>query len=84
MMAILRVLFSTLFVIAPEGQRYQCSCYWCDYSVSSRSEGIAWLRMCLHIGRSEDDAPESPELIPEETRPDVEAELHPSIVEVAR
>lgn len=80
------MLFNALWALvtlAPNGQRYTSTCYWCGHEVASRSKGIAELRMSFHFGFSEDDAPQDPDLLPDPILEAVHDHMDADLTEVS-
>lgn len=76
MLANLRFVAS-LFDIAPSGEQFTCTCLWCEHTTESRSHGVAWWRMSVHLGFA-DDHPEADE-VPGNWIAHLETHLYPTL-----
>lgn len=70
--------------LAPAHQRFVCECYWCEEATVSRSEGVAWLRMSIHLGFGHGPGggggpPADPADLDDSIRSDVEDATYPSL-----
>jgi hypothetical protein len=73
-------LLASLGTISSSNERWECICPWCCHRVTSRSWGVAWLRMATHLGFS-DLAPDPSELS-EDEHTVVDTYAQPSLVSV--